>query len=191
MAIRCARVQLSLEFVCCTGQLHATTWTPSGRVHVDVCVLCLQVAAFQMLTGWPQEDLLDALGGTPAAGGFLFDRLEDVLPGPTKLITVSEPSDVQFDDTFGQAAAAAEAAALIHYPVLDRLVHHRGATRQAQPVAFTLLLPATHAGPARHHQLLSGQAVQAAACPAPLGGAVSCICCRPLPAGGSLAGRVP
>lgn len=52
-----------------------------------VCA-CLQVAAFHMLTGWPQEDLLDALGGTPAAGGFLFDRLEDVLPGPTKQITV-------------------------------------------------------------------------------------------------------
>jgi hypothetical protein len=32
-----------------------------------------------MLTGWPQEDLLDALSGTPVEGGFLFDRLEDGL----------------------------------------------------------------------------------------------------------------
>jgi hypothetical protein len=44
-----------------------------------------------MLTGWPQEDLLDALGGTSAAGGALFDRLEDVLPGPTKQIMVGAP----------------------------------------------------------------------------------------------------
>lgn len=38
-----------------------------------------QVAAFQLLTGWPQEDLLDMLSGTPVKGGFLFDRLEDSL----------------------------------------------------------------------------------------------------------------
>jgi hypothetical protein len=37
------------------------------------------VAAFQMLTGWPQEDLLDALAGTSMSGGALFNRLEDVL----------------------------------------------------------------------------------------------------------------
>lgn len=41
-----------------------------------------------MLTGWPQEDLLDALGGTPIAAGALFDRLEDVLPGPMRQVQV-------------------------------------------------------------------------------------------------------
>eukprot|EP00879_Flechtneria_rotunda_P024046 GHRR01025468.1.p1 GENE.GHRR01025468.1~~GHRR01025468.1.p1 ORF type:complete len:822 (+),score=235.91 GHRR01025468.1:119-2584(+) len=41
-----------------------------------------QVAAFQMLTGWPQEDLLDSLGGTPVPGGALFDRLEEAVGGP-------------------------------------------------------------------------------------------------------------
>ena len=40
-----------------------------------------QVAAFRMLTGWPQEDLVDPLGGTPADGGMLFDRLEDAVKG--------------------------------------------------------------------------------------------------------------
>lgn len=34
-----------------------------------------------MLTGWPQEDLLDPLSGTQVQGGFLFDRLEDALAG--------------------------------------------------------------------------------------------------------------
>ena len=38
-----------------------------------------QVAAFQLLTGWPSEDLVDPLSGTPLAGGFLFDRLEDAV----------------------------------------------------------------------------------------------------------------
>lgn len=41
------------------------------------CALPHQVNAFQMLTGWPQEDLLDPHCGTPLEGGFLFDRLED------------------------------------------------------------------------------------------------------------------
>lgn len=51
-------------------------------------VLYLQVAAFQMLTGWPQEDLLDPLG-TQLAGGKLFDRLEEVLGGPLRQVQVS------------------------------------------------------------------------------------------------------
>ncbi|GAX74660.1 hypothetical protein CEUSTIGMA_g2108.t1 [Chlamydomonas eustigma] len=38
-----------------------------------------QVAAFRMLTGWPQEDLIDPLCGAQLQGGFLFDRLEDLL----------------------------------------------------------------------------------------------------------------
>ncbi|KAG1679244.1 hypothetical protein FOA52_009273 [Chlamydomonas sp. UWO 241] len=40
-----------------------------------------QVTAFRLLTGWHQEDLLDTLGGTQLAGGFLFDRLEDAVRG--------------------------------------------------------------------------------------------------------------
>eukprot|EP00798_Chlamydomonas_sp_ICE-L_P023777 gene23777-9336_t len=36
-----------------------------------------QSAIFQMLTGWPAEDLLDPLSGTQLNGGFMFDRLED------------------------------------------------------------------------------------------------------------------
>jgi hypothetical protein len=47
-----------------------------------------QVAAFQMLTGWPQEDLLDALGGTQLEGGALFARLEEVLGGPLRPVQV-------------------------------------------------------------------------------------------------------
>lgn len=41
-----------------------------------------------MLTGWPQEDLGDPLGGTPIAGAALFDRLEDVLGGPLAPVQV-------------------------------------------------------------------------------------------------------
>lgn len=41
-----------------------------------------------MLTGWPQEDLLDALGGTPLEGGSLFARLEEVLGGPLRAVQV-------------------------------------------------------------------------------------------------------
>ncbi len=52
--------------------MQAYTIPPIGRCAV-------QVAAFQMLTGWPQEDLLDPLSGVPAAGGFLFDRLQDYI----------------------------------------------------------------------------------------------------------------
>lgn len=33
------------------------------------------------MTGWPQEDLLDPLGGTQLKGGFLFDRLVDTVQG--------------------------------------------------------------------------------------------------------------
>ena len=40
-----------------------------------------QVAAFRLLTGWPQEDLLDPLSGAQLRGGFLFDRLEETLRG--------------------------------------------------------------------------------------------------------------
>ncbi len=40
-----------------------------------------QAAAFQLLTGWPQEDLLDPLSGTRLSGGRLFDRLEDAVRG--------------------------------------------------------------------------------------------------------------
>ena len=47
-------------------------------LHMD---LPHQLAAFSLLTGWAQEDLLDALSGTPMAGGFLFDRLEDTVAG--------------------------------------------------------------------------------------------------------------
>jgi len=57
-----------------------------------------------MLTGWPQEDLLDALGGTQLAGGALFDRLEDVLPGPSKQVQVSTATIAGgkwFDDCVG------------------------------------------------------------------------------------------
>jgi hypothetical protein len=49
-----------------------------------------QVAAFQMLTGWPQEDLLGVLGGTQLAGGALCDRLEDALGGPLRQLQVRE-----------------------------------------------------------------------------------------------------
>jgi hypothetical protein len=42
----------------------------------------LQVAAFHMLTGWPQEDLLDPLGGTTLSAGELYDRLEKAVGGP-------------------------------------------------------------------------------------------------------------
>eukprot|EP00882_Tetradesmus_deserticola_P025280 GHRQ01027754.1.p1 GENE.GHRQ01027754.1~~GHRQ01027754.1.p1 ORF type:complete len:417 (+),score=125.98 GHRQ01027754.1:275-1525(+) len=48
-----------------------------------------QVAAFQMLTGWPQEDLLDPLGGTQLEGGGLFSRLEEVLGGPLRAVQAS------------------------------------------------------------------------------------------------------
>jgi hypothetical protein len=41
-----------------------------------------------MLTGWPQEDLLDALGGTLLEGGSLFARLEEVLGGPLRTVQV-------------------------------------------------------------------------------------------------------
>ncbi|KAK9808730.1 hypothetical protein WJX72_002676 [[Myrmecia] bisecta] len=37
-----------------------------------------QVPAFQWLTGWPQENLLDPLSGISYQGGALFDRLEEV-----------------------------------------------------------------------------------------------------------------
>lgn len=41
-----------------------------------------------MLTGWPQEDLVDALRATPLAAGALFDRLEEVLGGPLRSVQV-------------------------------------------------------------------------------------------------------
>ena len=40
-----------------------------------------QVTAFRLLTGWPQEDLLDTLSGARLDGGFAFDRLEETLRG--------------------------------------------------------------------------------------------------------------
>eukprot|EP00775_Hariotina_reticulata_P013032 gene13032-13161_t len=51
-----------------------------------------QVAAFQMLTGWPQEDLLDPLGGTTMSAGKLFDRLEKAVGGP--LAPLQDPAAV-------------------------------------------------------------------------------------------------
>ncbi|PNH05620.1 Adenylate kinase, chloroplastic [Tetrabaena socialis] len=45
------------------------------------CGLPHQAAAFSLLTGWPQEDLLDPLSGTRVEGGRLFDRLEDAVRG--------------------------------------------------------------------------------------------------------------
>lgn len=45
------------------------------------CGLPHQAAAFQLLTGWPQEDLLDSLSGTRLSGGRLFDRLEEAVRG--------------------------------------------------------------------------------------------------------------
>ncbi|EFJ40819.1 adenylate kinase [Volvox carteri f. nagariensis] len=45
------------------------------------CGLPHQAAAFQLLTGWPQEDLLDPLSGTRLSGGRAFDRLEDAVRG--------------------------------------------------------------------------------------------------------------
>lgn len=51
-------------------------------------LVALQVAAFQMLTGWPQEDLVDPLGGAPLAGAALFDRLEEVVGGPLRPVQV-------------------------------------------------------------------------------------------------------
>ncbi|GLC37755.1 Adenylate kinase [Pleodorina starrii] len=45
------------------------------------CALPHQAAAFQLLTGWPQEDLLDPLSGTRLSGGRAFDRLEDAVRG--------------------------------------------------------------------------------------------------------------
>jgi hypothetical protein len=56
--------------------------------HSPLSCLLPQVAAFQMLTGWPQEDLLDALGGTQLEGGALFARLEEVLGGPLRPVQV-------------------------------------------------------------------------------------------------------
>ncbi|GFR43730.1 hypothetical protein Agub_g4841 [Astrephomene gubernaculifera] len=45
------------------------------------CGLPHQAAAFQLLTGWPQEDLLDPLSGTRLSGGRAFDRLEESVRG--------------------------------------------------------------------------------------------------------------
>ncbi|KAJ9504593.1 hypothetical protein QJQ45_030505, partial [Haematococcus lacustris] len=59
------------------------------KVMVAMRVLDLalphQVPAFQLLTGWPQEDLLDPLSGVQLAGGLLFDRLEDTVKGNASL----------------------------------------------------------------------------------------------------------
>lgn len=74
----------------CQNQQTTAHWLQDAVfTMLPLCARVVQVAAFQMLTGWPQEDLLDALGGTQLAGGALFDRLEDVLPGPTKQVQVS------------------------------------------------------------------------------------------------------
>lgn len=57
---------------CCKGQ-HSTS------PHLPPPLL--QVALFQMLTGWAQEDLLDSLAAVRAAGGGLMDRLQDGVAG--------------------------------------------------------------------------------------------------------------
>ncbi|KAF8071222.1 GLTP1 [Scenedesmus sp. PABB004] len=49
-----------------------------------LCKALLKVSAVHMLTGWPQEDLLDPLAGPALAGGELFDRLEEALGGPLR-----------------------------------------------------------------------------------------------------------
>jgi hypothetical protein len=47
----------------------------------SACTCPLQVALFQMLTGWAQEDLLDRLAAVKPAGGALMDRLQDGVAG--------------------------------------------------------------------------------------------------------------
>ena len=49
-----------------------------------ICLTLLQVPVFQLLTGWPQEDMLDGLAGTSLTGGELFDRLEQAVGGPLR-----------------------------------------------------------------------------------------------------------
>lgn len=74
---------------CTIGPCIIAVITPSAsQVLLADPFTCLQVAAFQMLTGWPQEDLADPLGGTPLAGSALFDRLEEALGGPLRPVQV-------------------------------------------------------------------------------------------------------
>lgn len=69
-----------------------------------------RVAAFRMLTGFAQEDLAAPSSGAPAAGGALFDRLEDAV-GWGDLLHPGFPLPAPAPAPLPGASAAAAASA--------------------------------------------------------------------------------